>query len=169
MVQISRHLLSRKAAYALIAVVTISVILLSAFTFTSHWGNPAIENQAVNVEITDFYFTEPWNCVGGLAFVAQFNLTLKNYGSTDVGNLVLKVKMFDNGTDVGVGNYFFNYTYENGTVINPIKKNETKEYSGVLSDDILVVAFPANTTITRYYEASVILNGNILDEKRIDG
>ncbi len=155
--------LSRKTTYALIAIVAIAVTLIA---FVWHNESPTTENRTVT--ITDFYFTENWSCVGGLAFVAQFNLTVKNYGQTDVSGLVLKVKMFDNGTDIGVGNYFFNDTYENGTIINPLKAGEIKVYSGVLSGDITVVAFPANTTVTRYYEASVILNNNILNEKRID-
>ncbi len=165
MPQLSRYNLSRQTTNALIAIVAIAVVLLATFTFLWYNGSPISENKSVDVKITDFYFTEDWGIVGGLASVAQFNLTLKNYGSTDVNGLVLNVKMFDNGTDVGVGNYFFNDTYENGTTVAPLKAGELKVYSGVLEDSFPIVTSPPNT----YYEASVILNNNILDKKTIDG
>lgn len=114
MPHISRYYLSKQATYSLIAIMTAAIVLLATFTFLWYNGSLVVENKSVDVKITDFYFTENWGIVGGLASVAQFNLTLKNYGSTDVNGLVLKVKMFENGTDVGVGNYFFNDTYENG-------------------------------------------------------
>ena len=69
--------------------------------------------------------------VGGLIVIWRFNLTVENKGVDNVTGLMLDVKVFYNGTEVQVGNYFSG-TFENGTIIESLKACEVRESQELL-------------------------------------
>jgi hypothetical protein len=163
MVGVSKRL-SRKAIYALIAITAVAVFLVATFAFVWQTEKPSTENKGVDVNITDFYLVGDWGVVGGLAFDLPFNLTVKNNGQTDVSGLVLRVKMFANNSEVQVGNYFFD-TYENGTITEPLRAGEIKEYNGTMLSDLSHLGTLWKENYSYSYKAVIILNNSTLDEK----
>jgi hypothetical protein len=144
------------------AVVLIIVIILLfailVFTLQSIPNRNDMSGQSdVNVKITNFS-VDSWNYLGGVTFDCWFNVTIENRGLREVNGLVLDVKVFNNNTEMSVGNYFVD-AYENGTIKQPLGAGEVKQYQGsLLSGPSLPDVRPNNVL------AIVSLNNTVLDE-----
>ncbi|NLF87239.1 hypothetical protein GX563_00285 [Candidatus Bathyarchaeota archaeon] len=119
------------------------------------------------VKITNFSMVDKqWFYLGGLTFSCNFNLTIENNGVSNITGLELKVKLFSNGNEVQVGNYFDNAD-ENGTITEPLHVGEVRSCNGTILCNVGDRAYGTNLTSNQTtVVAQVILNGNILDEKR---
>lgn len=184
----------------LIAVIFVSSIAGTAIYYNSYYNcivsdrdskiaslNAQIANQTseianltsqvsdflAKVRITDFNVEGGWRSFGQADYSRSFNLTIENYGLTNVTGLVLKVKMLDDGTDVAKVWHTFSYifdngVYDNGTIKSPLRTGEIRFYSGTMTTDLSQIEFPGTNPV-RSYEALVILkiNNSTLDEKQI--
>lgn len=130
----------------------ISVLNSQISNLTEQIANLTAANP--EIRIINFSLIDGWYPVGGAECVHRFNLTVENYGQINVNGLVLKVKMFENGTDAKVWNSF-------NADMSPLGASETRVYSGYMTSDISV--FDSN--IIQTYEAVVMLNNSTLDEK----
>jgi hypothetical protein len=80
--------------------------------------------------------------------------------------LELKVKLFSNGSEVDVENYFA-CANENGTFTEPLYVGEVRSCDGTILCNVGDRACGMNLTSNETaIVAQVILNGTILDEKR---
>ena len=113
----------KKSVYILISIGLILTILTGFFILLSQ------ENYFSAIKITNFSVNDEMSPVGGLIVIWRFNLTIENKGVENVTGLMLDVKVFYNGTEVQVGNYFSG-TFENGTIIEPLKAGEVREVIG---------------------------------------
>jgi hypothetical protein len=134
------------------------VILNDNFTQTNQDNQPA-------VKITNFSMVDKqWLYLGGLTFDCKFNLTITNTGVNNLTGLELKVKLFSNGSEVIVGNYF-ECADENGTITETLHVGEVRSCNGILQcnvgDKSYLTKLTSNQTTVI---AQVILDGKILDE-----
>ena len=142
---------------SIIALSLITIIVLSAAAWFIHNQLQKPLNPSLKVKITNFAVDDQWNYLSGVSFDCRFNLTLENIGLDNVTGLVLKVKVF-NYTEVDVGNYFFD-AYENGTIKEPLRAGEIRDFEGkLLSHTPLDVR--ANNVV-----AIVLLDNTVLDER----
>jgi hypothetical protein len=112
-------------------VIAIIAVSISLYLQTSEKKNlEPLEPSEPTVKITDFAVDNQWGYLGGWTFNCLFNITLENRGLDNVTGLVLKVKV-SNYTESEVGNYFFG-TYENGTIKEPLRAGEVREFRGTL-------------------------------------
>jgi hypothetical protein len=89
-----------------LALVLITVVALSVTAWFVYSQISELQNQ-INVKITNFAIDKQWWYLGGVACDCRFNMTIENKGVSNVTGLELKVKLFNNGSEVQVGNYFF--------------------------------------------------------------
>ncbi len=124
------------------------------------------EGKQINVKITDFSMIDKqWWYLGGLAFDCRFNMTIENKGISNLTGLELKVKLFNNGSEVQVGNYFV-CASENGTVAETLHAGEVRSCDGTIMCSGGDAAYGTNLSSNKTaIVAQVILNNNILDEK----
>ena len=137
-------------------IVLIVAIPIFLYFQTSEKNN--IEPSEPNVKITDFVVDNQWGNLGGMSFNCLFNITLENRGLDNVTGLVLKVKV-SNYTESEVGNYFFG-TYENGTIKEPLRAGEVREFKGTLMSHLPFPDIKPNNVV-----AIVLLNNTVLDER----
>ena len=158
--QPKKNKLNKKIAYTLISIVCIILILVAMFEFLSQTKNQ------VDIKIISFSISKQWDYLGGLAFDANFTLTIENRGANNVTGLELKVKTFLNNSEVEVGNYFSG-TYENGTIIEPLGAGEVREFKGVIMSVVGQDAYNLNLSSNETsIVAIVILNNTVLDERK---
>jgi hypothetical protein len=160
---------TKKMAYALVTIgLSVTIILaLSGFKFflKDNQTNTNQDNQ-INVKITNFSINKQWLYLGGLTFDCKFNLTIENKGASNLTGLELKVKLFNNDSEIQVGNYFV-CSSENGTIIESLQVGEVRPCDGTILCNVGDEAYRTNlssneTTIV----AQVILNNTFLDEKK---
>lgn len=137
----------------------IAIIALSVATWCIHYQLQNHLNPSLNVKITSFVVDGQWNYLGGVTFDRRFNITLENRGPDNITGLVLKVKVFNNNTELNVGNYFVE-TYENGTIKEPLGAGETKKIEGTLLSQPPLPGVRPNNVV-----AIVSLNNTVLDER----
>ena len=116
-----------------------------------------INKFSVQANITAFTADMSWYNPVGVTMVVFFDFTVQNTGTIDISNATLEVQRITNGTDS-----FITYDYINGNEIT-LHPNETRQ--------IRVGVF---TNLDHYTEvinssfiASIKLNGNILDERKL--
>jgi hypothetical protein len=158
--------LKKKVFYA-VSFALVLVVLAAVFSVGLERQNAPYTsgNSQPNVEITNFSVTSGWGCLGGLTMVSDFNLTVENKGTDNVTGLVLSVKMFHNGSEVQVGDYF-NGTYENGTIKEPLNAGEVREFNGAIMSTVSDEAYRSLGLNDTYLAAYVTLDNNILDQQR---
>jgi hypothetical protein len=140
----------------LIAIIAVSI---SLYLQTSEKKNmEPKEPSEPTVKITSFVVDNQWTYLGGVTFDCRFNITLENRGLENVTGLILKVKV-SNYTEFEVGNYFFE-TYENGTIKEPLRAGEVREFKGTLLSHPPCPDIKPNNVV-----AIVLLNNTILDER----
>jgi hypothetical protein len=158
---------SKKMVYALVFIGLSVTIILALFGFKFYFNQTnANQDNQINVKITNFSIDKQWLYLGGLTFDCKFNLTMENRGASNITGLELKVKLFNNGSEIQVGNYFV-CASENGTIIESLHVGEVRSCDGTILCNVGDAAYGTNlssneTTIV----AQVILNSTILDEKK---
>jgi hypothetical protein len=110
----------------LLVIIGAALVIINAnFTQKSQDNQPA-------VKITNFSMVDKqWYYLGGLTFDCKFNLTITNVGESNLTGLELKVKLFNNSSEVKVGNYF-DCADESGTITEPLLVGEVRSCTGVL-------------------------------------
>jgi FtsZ-binding cell division protein ZapB len=123
----------------------------------NHELQDRINKFSVQANITAFTADMSWYNPVGVTMVVFFDFTVQNTGTIDISNATLEVQRITNGTDT-----FVTYDYINGNEIT-LHPNETRQ--------IRVGVF---TNLDHYTEvinssfiASIKLNGNILDERKL--
>jgi hypothetical protein len=143
---------------SIIALSLITIIVLSAAAWFIHNQLQKTLKPSLNVKITNFAVDDQWNYLSGVSFDCRFNLTLENRGLDNVTGLVLKVKV-SNYTEVDVGNYFFD-AYENGTIKEPFRAGEVRDFEGKLLSHPPCPDVRPNNVV-----AIVLLDNTVLDER----
>jgi hypothetical protein len=150
----------KKKIFTLISICCALAILSAAFAFSKQ------SNNQLDVKISNFSISKQWEYLGGLMFDCSFNLTIENKGVNNVTDLELKVKAFKNNSEVQVGNYF-NGTYENGTIIEPLGAGEVREFKGTILTVVGSEAYHLNLSSNdTSVVAIVLLNNTLLDERQ---
>jgi hypothetical protein len=118
-----------------------------------------IENQAYDVEITDFEWIGNWGTGPvGLMWGGGFNVTLRNSGNMDIEGLTVKVKMLVNNSEVGSETYFDGY---NSNFAFGLRAGEIREFNGVFMTSLDEFDEVQGETTFRVL---TMLNSTILDE-----
>jgi hypothetical protein len=143
----------------ILALSLIIIIVLSVATWFIHNQLQKPLNPSLNVKITSFAVDDQWNYLGGVTFDCRFNITLENRGLDDIAGLVLKVKVFNNNTELNVGNYFAE-TYENGTIKETLGAGEVRVFEGTLLSNPPLPEIRTNNVV-----AAVLLDNAVLDEQ----
>jgi hypothetical protein len=136
----------------------ITIIVLSLAAWFIHYQLQKPLKPSLNVKITSFVVDDQWNYLGGVSFDCRFNITLENRGLDSVTGLVLKVKV-SNYTEFDVGNYFFD-AYENGTIKEPLRAGEVRDFEGTLLSHPPCPDVRLNNVV-----AIVLLDNTVLDER----
>lgn len=149
---------ARKSVYILVSIGLIITILSGVFILLFQ------ENHFSDIKITDFSVDDEMGVVGGLVVDWRFNLTVENKGVDDVSGLMLDVKVFSNGTELQVGN-FFTGTFENCTLKDPLEAGEVREVTGnimvTVGDNAMGAMMGKKAEIVSY----VILDNVVLDQR----
>lgn len=161
--------IDKKAAYILISVVSILIIVIAIFTFLFQANNPSNTSQQnlPAIKITDFLIDNRWSYVGGLLMDCSFNLTIENKGAVNVTGAVLAVRMFNNSTEIQLGNYF-DGTYENGTITNPLEPGDIRVFRGTIMSSVGDEAYQNLGLNGTSLIASVSLKCTVLDQRKIE-
>jgi hypothetical protein len=164
----------RKTRFGRRAVFVVAVVLVVGllggfwcYVSRSNDGSDETKTTLPDVKVTDFHLTSWWSCIGGLVMTSNFNLTLENCGAVNVSGLALRVKMFHNGIEVPVGNYFDGVD-ENGTIIMPLGAGEARTVEGLLGSNVGDEAYRSLGMNGTVLVASVAWNGSVLDQRTID-
>jgi len=158
---------NKKVAYTIISIGLILVFSVAVFTLlfqANNAPNLSTQNQPT-VKITNFSINKGWSCVSGLVMDSSFNLTIENKGADNVTDLVLDIKMFHNNSELQIGNYF-DGTSENGTITEPIKAGEVKEFRGTIMSIVGDEAYQYLSSNDTYIVAFVTFDNIILDQRR---
>jgi hypothetical protein len=149
---------------AVVLVVGLLGAVFGVMFLGSNDGSDETKTVPPDVKITDFHLTSWWSCIGGLVMTSNFNLTLENSGAVNVSGLVLRVKMFHDGSEVPVGNYFDGVD-ENGTIIMPLGVGEARTVEGLLGSNVGDEAYRSLGLNGTVLVASVVWNGSVLDQR----
>jgi hypothetical protein len=159
---------TKKMAYALVTIglsVTIILALFGVKFFLKDNQTNTNQDNQINVEITNFSINKQWLYLGGLTFDCKFNLTIENKGTSNITGLELKVKLFNNDSEIQVGNYFV-CASENDTIIESLHVGEVRSCDGTILCNVGDTAYQTNLASNETsIIAQVIFNNAILDEK----
>ncbi|MCW4002749.1 MAG: hypothetical protein NWE95_02415 [Candidatus Bathyarchaeota archaeon] len=157
----------KKIVYTIISIGLIIAISVAVFAllFQANNSNVPKQNQ-LNIKITNFSINKGWSYVGGLVMDCSFNLTIENKGVENVSDLVLTVKMFHNNSEVQVGNYFFDGTYENGTITEPLYAGEVRAFKGTIMSIFGDAAYQYLGSNETAIIAFVTLDNVVLDQRK---
>ena len=152
-----------KRIMAALFLVAIIVVAATTWFFLNQTNNL---NQTTDVRVTGFSLDpDGWENLAGLYICCFFNVTLHNVGINDVQELVLRVKMFVNGSEIDVRNNILGV--ENGVVNDTLCAEEVREFRGELQYSLhqggaidTIGGHPAGAS----YVAQVMLGKDILDE-----
>ena len=147
------------------ALFLVAIIFVTATTwfFLNQTNNL---NQTTDVRVTGFSLDpDGWENLAGLYICCFFKVTLHNVGINDVQGLVLRVKMFVNGSEIDVGNNILGV--ENVVVNDTLCAGEIREFRGRVEYSLhqggainTIGGHPAGAS----YVAQVMLGKDILDE-----
>jgi hypothetical protein len=155
-----------KSVLAIVIVVLLTICVTAGFIAYQLMPITPKEDNQINVKITDFSMVDKqWLYLGATAFDCGFTMTIENKGVSDLTGLELKVKLFNNGSEVPVGNYFA-CTYENGTVAETLHAGEARSCNGIIMCNVGDAAYETNISSNETaIVAQIILNNIVLDEK----
>ncbi len=156
---------NRKSPYVFVLVVILVLAFGVALYFEQSINHNVTQPTQAQVKIASFSVDTQWGALAGLTMGCKFNLTIQNVGAGNLSGLMLNITVSINGTKIPYGTYF-DGTYENNTLIEPLAPGEVKVCDGVIMFNLgtgtPMFAVHSNDTSVK---ASVSLDGVILFER----